>query len=68
MVQLIESRIEEINSRLARFEQIKKITIMDHEFSEDTGELTPTLKVKRRIIDSMYKSIIDAMYPDEGNL
>jgi long-chain acyl-CoA synthetase len=49
---------------LASFETPKKIALLPDEFSVDKGELTPTLKVKRRIIDKHYKSVIDAVYAD----
>jgi long-chain acyl-CoA synthetase len=47
---------------LARFERPKKIGLLEHDFSIERGELTPTLKVKRRVIDKTYKSMIDSMY------
>ncbi len=50
---------------LARFETPKKIALLEHDFSIDRGELTPTLKVKRRAVDKAYKDIIDALYQDE---
>jgi long-chain acyl-CoA synthetase len=50
---------------LARFEVPKKIGILEEDFSVERGELTPTLKVKRRVIDKTYKSVIDALYQDE---
>jgi long-chain acyl-CoA synthetase len=49
---------------LAHFETPKKIALLEHDFSVDSGELTPTLKVKRRVIDKNYKSVIDALYVD----
>jgi long-chain acyl-CoA synthetase len=51
---------------LARFEMPKKIGLLEHDFSVERGELTPTLKVKRRVIDKTYKSEIDALYADEN--
>jgi long-chain acyl-CoA synthetase len=47
---------------LARYERPKKIGLLEHDFSIERGELTPTLKVKRRVIDKTYKALIDAMY------
>ena len=47
---------------LARFETPKKIALLEHDFSIERGELTPTLKVKRRVIDKTYKDVIDALY------
>ena len=47
---------------LAQFEMPKKIALLEHDFSIERGELTPTLKVKRRVIDKNYKSLIDSLY------
>jgi long-chain acyl-CoA synthetase len=58
---------KEVHSKfegLAHFETPKKVALLEHDFSVDSGELTPTLKVKRRVIDKNYKSIIDALYTD----
>ncbi|HEY5087704.1 MAG TPA: long-chain fatty acid--CoA ligase [Gemmatimonadaceae bacterium] len=49
---------------LARFEMPKKIALLAAEFTVDSGELTPTLKVKRRVVDQHYKHLIDAVYAD----
>jgi long-chain acyl-CoA synthetase len=50
---------------LAHFESPKKIALLEHDFSLDRGELTPTQKVKRRVVDQHYKQLIDSLY-DEG--
>jgi long-chain acyl-CoA synthetase len=50
---------------LARYEKIKKITILEREFDISAGEMTPTLKVKRNIISSKYKDKIDELYADD---
>ena len=42
----------------------KKIALLEHDFSIERGELTPTLKVKRRVIDKTYKALIDALYAE----
>jgi len=49
---------------LARFETPKKIGLLEQDFSVERGELTPTLKVKRRVIDTTYKPLIDALYAE----
>ena len=51
-----------MSGELAQYEKIKKITLIPHEFSIDAGELTPTLKVKRRVVEARYKDLIDRMY------
>ena len=50
---------------LAPFEMPKKIALLEHDFSIERGELTPTLKVKRRVIDKTYKPLIDKLYAEE---
>jgi long-chain acyl-CoA synthetase len=50
---------------LAHFEAPKKVALIEHDFSIERGELTPTLKVKRRVIDKTYKELIDSLYREE---
>jgi len=59
---LVESIVEEKNKSLARFETIKKFTILDKDFTIESGELTPTLKVKRKFATQKFKEQIMAMY------
>jgi long-chain acyl-CoA synthetase len=54
--------VDEMTTDLAQFEKIKKIVLLTREFTQESGELTPTLKVKRRVVEERYKTIIDAMY------
>jgi long-chain acyl-CoA synthetase len=54
--------VDSMTADLAQFEKIKKITLLTREFTQDSGELTPTLKVKRRVVEERYKPLIDAMY------
>jgi long-chain acyl-CoA synthetase len=54
--------IDEVNASLGQFERIKAFRLLPREFSLETGELTPTLKVKRRVIDAMYRAEIESMY------
>ncbi len=60
--ELIQERIDLVNPRHARYEQIKKFAIVDQPFTEEGGEITPTQKIKRRIIEEKYKDLIDDMY------
>ncbi|MBI3322609.1 MAG: long-chain fatty acid--CoA ligase [Candidatus Omnitrophica bacterium] len=55
-------RVEQLNRELATFEQIKKITLLAEPFSQAAGQLTPTLKVKRRAVAERYAEQIEAMY------
>lgn len=63
---LIEARVAEVNQGLARFEQIKKFAILPVNFSTDSGEITPTEKLKRKFIAEKYAAEIDALYADSG--
>ena len=58
----MEKEVNEELAGLAHFEMPKKVGLLEHDFSIERGELTPTLKVKRRVIDKTYKSTIDALY------
>ena len=58
----VEKQVEEINKGLARYESIKKMALLPKELSVETGELTPTLKLKRRVILERHKDAIDALY------
>jgi long-chain acyl-CoA synthetase len=49
---------------LATFETPKKIALIEHDFTIEGGELTPTLKVRRRVVDTKYKAVIDALYEE----
>jgi long-chain acyl-CoA synthetase len=48
-----------VNSRYAQVEQIKRFAILGHDFAHETGELTPTLKVKRNVVFDRYASVFD---------
>jgi long-chain acyl-CoA synthetase len=58
--------IDEVNTTLARVEQIKKFTVLSRQFGIDTGELTPTLKVKRKIVNQNFAKEIEAMYAEDS--
>ncbi|MBE2246119.1 MAG: long-chain fatty acid--CoA ligase [Candidatus Competibacteraceae bacterium] len=60
--QLIHEEIDKLNHDFGHWEQIKKFTILQEEWSVDSGELTPTMKPKRKIIYTRYASIIEKMY------
>jgi len=58
----IEKEIERVNERLARVQTVKRFTILPRELSIDAGELTPTLKLKRKVIAQRYAKEIDSMF------
>ncbi|OYV73132.1 MAG: hypothetical protein B7Z72_03170, partial [Gemmatimonadetes bacterium 21-71-4] len=61
----MEKEVFSRTNHLARYEQPKKVGLLEHDFSLERGELTPTLKVKRRVVDRAYKSVIDELYREE---
>jgi long-chain acyl-CoA synthetase len=62
----VQEAIDKVNSTLASYETIKRFTVLDHDLTQEGGELTPTLKVKRKAVSQNYKSQIDAMYDGES--
>jgi long-chain acyl-CoA synthetase len=58
----IQAVVDEVNSHVGPVEQIKRFEILDHDLSQETGELTPTLKVKRNIVHDKYAGLIDEVY------
>ncbi|MCX7678548.1 MAG: long-chain fatty acid--CoA ligase [Spirochaetes bacterium] len=65
VIDLIGSEIEKHTKQFSRVEQIRKFTLLDAEWTQASGELTPTLKVKRRVIEQKYAAEIESMYPKE---
>jgi len=59
---LIQQEIDRANAKYAQVEQVKKFAILDHDLSQATGELTPTLKVKRNVVNEKYSGLFDALY------
>ena len=66
VVSLIEREVEAVNKTLSRYEQIKKFWILNQEWSVESGELTPSLKIKRRIILDKWKEAVGKLYPAAG--
>ena len=65
ILRLFEEVVTGLNRTLAGFSQIRRFTLLEEEFTQDGGELTPTMKVKRFAINRKYKDVIDAMYPED---
>jgi long-chain acyl-CoA synthetase len=57
-----QREIDKLNADLAPFEQIKRFALLDRELSQDAGELTPTLKVRRRVVTEKFASLIESLY------
>ncbi|MGB0653149.1 MAG: AMP-dependent synthetase/ligase [Thermoplasmatota archaeon] len=63
IVSLFEQEVEAVNAHLARYEQLKKFWVLPVDWTPDSGELTPTLKVKRRVVDERFAKEIAQLYP-----
>ncbi len=59
---MVQEAVTGVNGRVGPVEQIKKFTVLPHDLSQETGELTPTLKVKRNVVYEKYATALDAMY------
>jgi long-chain acyl-CoA synthetase len=63
IIEYFKKKIDEVTRDLAPHEKIKKIALIDQEFSVESGELTPTLKVRRKFVEDKHRAVIDALYP-----
>jgi long-chain acyl-CoA synthetase len=59
---LIQEHLDQVNEKFAAVEQVKKFEILPHDLSQETGELTPTMKVKRNVVADKYEQDIEALY------
>ena len=59
---MVGQYVDELNSKLNRWETIKKWELLDHDLTVESGELTPSMKVKRNVVEGNYKDRIDALY------
>jgi long-chain acyl-CoA synthetase len=64
IIDLIQRQIDALTPNLAKYERIKKVALLENEFTQEGGELTPTLKVKRRVIDQKYRDVIEKIYQE----
>ena len=60
---MVGGYVDELNARLNRWETIKKWILLDHDLTVESGELTPSMKVKRKVVEDNYKAEIDGSTP-----
>src|SRR4030095_13654932 len=66
IVDLFQRQIDGLTTDLAQYERVKKVALLENELTIEGGELTPTLKVKRRVVDERYRQVIDQLYEETG--
>ena len=66
VVAIYDSLVKEVNSGLANFETIKRFRLVPEEWSQESGELTPSMKLKRRVITERYSAVVAELYADEA--
>jgi long-chain acyl-CoA synthetase len=62
ILDLMERQIAAVTAGLGQFEKVKRFALLEKELTIENGELTPTLKVKRRVIDERYRDVIESLY------
>ncbi|UPQ88366.1 AMP-dependent synthetase/ligase [Vibrio sinaloensis] len=67
IVEMLEKRVNDLQQELAKFEQVKKFKLLPKAFSMDAGELTPTQKLRRKVINDKYQDEIEEMYTDKAD-
>jgi long-chain acyl-CoA synthetase len=66
IIDLIQRQVDKYTADLARFERVKRVALLQHEFTTESGDLTPTLKPRRSVIEGKYASVIDRLYEEEA--
>ncbi|MGH2882851.1 MAG: AMP-dependent synthetase/ligase, partial [Solirubrobacteraceae bacterium] len=62
ILELIQAVLDRANAKYAQVEQIKKFALLDHDLTQEGGELTPTLKLKRNVVNERYANVFEALY------
>jgi long-chain acyl-CoA synthetase len=60
--ELVQNELDRANAKYARVEQVKKFALLDHDLTQETGELTPTLKLKRNVVNERYQDVFESLY------
>jgi long-chain acyl-CoA synthetase len=64
VIDLMQRQVDSVTEDLSRFERVKRVALLERELTVEGGELTPTLKVKRRVVDDKYRDVIDRLYAE----
>jgi long-chain acyl-CoA synthetase len=67
-IKVVQNEVAALTKNLADYERVRRVALLPDEFAVDSGELTPTLKVKRRVIDEKYRAVIEELYGGAGGI
>ena len=67
IIDLMQRQVDKYSTDLAQFEKVKKLALLENELTTDSGELTPTLKPRRSVIEKKYAGVIDRLYEEESS-
>jgi long-chain acyl-CoA synthetase len=67
VIAAVQAVVDEVNERYARVEQIKRFVVLDHDFTQDDGHLTPTMKLKRNVVSKDYAEEFDRLYEGDAS-
>ena len=59
---MVQGYVDQLNAKLNRWEQIKRFVLLDRDLTVEEGEITPSMKVKRKVVEDHYKAELDALY------
>lgn len=68
VLDLFQRQVDSLTSELAQFESVKKVALLENELTIEGGEMTPTMKIKRRVIDEKYRDVIDRLYGESESV
>ncbi|HET6867398.1 MAG TPA: long-chain fatty acid--CoA ligase [Solirubrobacteraceae bacterium] len=60
--EMVQNELDRANAKYARVEQVKKFALLDHDLTQETGDLTPTLKLKRNVVNERYQDVFESLY------
>jgi long-chain acyl-CoA synthetase len=58
----VQTAVDQLNAGLAKYESVKNFAVLPADFSQEAGELTPSLKVKRKVVETRYRALLDDFY------
>jgi long-chain acyl-CoA synthetase len=66
--EMIGKEVDAVNEHLAQFETVKRFALLDHDFTFEGGQVTYTMKVRRRAVEERYADVIDTLFAEDGEI